>query len=250
MGKIRPVVVVLIAACATAESAPSTAPVLLSVAVHDHTGSVAPNVRIRVWRRDKGAEISLMSLGEPALRSDASGQATFEIPNWPGRHMAESLTVATDPDFCQGLAPDTIVVPIRSGEAIDSAEAVFQSPREAPLARLKLGQSCGVRFPSYYMSTLRLAFDTVGTVLTGSWFLGHTQSIAPQAGRFSGFRVQDVIQLTLVPEPPACAGIFTMTARLGTDDELMDAELEAEGECFAAPAPPFYFVERDLGDWF
>lgn len=250
MGQVRSVLLILAAACTTAESPSPSAPVLLSMTVRDQTGAVAPNVRIRVWRRYKGTDIDLMSPLMPALRSDALGEAQFEIPTWPSRHTAESLTVATDPDFCQGLAADTVVVPIRSdGGPYDLAEAAFRSAREAPLARLRIGVSCGVRFPSFYMSTLRLAFDTVSSTLTGDWFLGHTQSIPPQEGRFSGLRIHDVVYLTLTPQAPACDGVFTMTARVSSDGEIFDADLEGEGDCFAAPAPSFYFVERDLGAW-
>jgi hypothetical protein len=163
--------------------------------------------------------------------------------------MAESLSVVTVPDFCQGLAPDTLVVPIRSGKGpVDEAEATFRSVREAPLTRLELGESCGVRYPSY-RTTLRLFFDTVTTTLTGVWFLSHSQSIAPQEGRFSGLRVQDAVLLTLQPDPPACDGVFTVTARIDARGKLIDADLQGEGGCFVAPAPPFFFVRRDLGDW-
>lgn len=250
MGQLRCVLIMLTAACATAESALSSAPVLLSVRVHDEAGAAVSNIRIRVSRRHKGTDTGLMSPLMPTLRSDAAGEAEFEIPTWLGRHMADSLTVATDPDFCQGLVPDTAVVPIRSdGGPYDHAEAAFQSAREAPLTRLQVGVSCGVRFPSFYMSTLRLAFDTVSATLAGDWFLGHSQSIPPQEGRFAGLRIHDVVHLTLTPEAPACDGVFTLTARVGGHGELLDADLEGEGGCFAEPAPPFYFVERDLGGW-
>ena len=249
MGQLRWMLVVLVAARSTAESPVSSSPIALTVAVLDDEGGVVPNVAIHVSRRDKGADTPLTSPESPMVRSDVQGRVRLEIPAWDARHMAESLSVVTVPDFCQGLAPDTLVVPIRSGEGpVDEADATFNSVREAPLTRLALGESCGVRYPSY-RTTLRLFFDTVTTTLTGVWFLSHSQSIAPQEGRFSGLQIQDGVLLTLQPDPPACDGVFTVTARINARGELMEADLEGEGGCFVAPAPPFFFVRRDVGDW-